>query len=126
MAAEAQSSSLTLKFVGLKSDKGGIRILIAASPEAYADKAAPAALVTIAAKLDGPTTTVNGLAPGHYAVKAFHDLNSDGQLNFNAMGIPKEPIAFSNNARAMVGPPAWRDVVFDLKPGKNALVMKID
>lgn len=47
------------------------------------------------------------LAPGDYAVKAFHDVNGDGQMNTNPFGIPVEPYAFSNNAVGNMGPAGW-------------------
>ena len=46
----------------------------------------------------------SGVAPGQYAVRLFHDVNGDGQLNTNPFGIPTEPFAFSNNARGRFGP----------------------
>lgn len=47
------------------------------------------------------------LPAGDYAVKAFHDVNGDGQMNTNPFGIPLEPYAFSNNAPANMGPATW-------------------
>jgi uncharacterized protein (DUF2141 family) len=40
-------------------------------------------------------------------VKAFHDVNDDGKMNLNPFGVPIEPVAFSNNAPANMGPAGW-------------------
>lgn len=55
-----------------------------------------------------------GLAPGQYAATAFHDLDSNGKLNANLMGLPTEPYGFSNNARGSFGPPAFKDAAITL------------
>jgi uncharacterized protein (DUF2141 family) len=50
---------------------------------------------------------------GTYAIVAVHDVNSNGKLDFNALGIPKEAIGASNNARKKFGPPDYKDAKFD-------------
>jgi len=51
--------------------------------------------------------TFENLPAGDYAVKAFHDLNGDGEMNTNPFGMPVEPYAFSNNAVGNMGPARW-------------------
>ncbi|MDH3653436.1 MAG: DUF2141 domain-containing protein [Myxococcales bacterium] len=53
-----------------------------------------------------------GIPAGSYAISAFHDLDSDNQLNRKIFGIPSEPYCASRNARRAFGPPRWRDAVF--------------
>lgn len=43
---------------------------------------------------------------GEYALLAYHDINNNGKLDTNFLGIPKEPFAFSNNAKGFLGLPA--------------------
>ena len=43
-----------------------------------------------------------------------HDENGNGELDANFVGIPREPWAFSNNARGNFGPPTWEDTKFEL------------
>ena len=43
----------------------------------------------------------SGIAPGTYAVSVFHDENSNGKLDTNFMGIPREGVGASNNAKAI-------------------------
>ena len=42
----------------------------------------------------------------------FYDANNNGKLDTNFIGIPKEPVALSNNARPKFGPPKYKDAVF--------------
>lgn len=51
--------------------------------------------------------TFRGLPAGDYAMRAFHDVNGDGEMNTNPFGMPTEPYAFSNNARGNMGPASW-------------------
>jgi uncharacterized protein (DUF2141 family) len=53
-----------------------------------------------------------GLPPGDYAVKTFHDVNGDGRMNTNPFGMPTEPYAFSNNAVGNMGPASWERARF--------------
>lgn len=62
---------------------------------------------------------IEGLAPGQYAVRLFHDVDGNGELNTNPFGIPTEPFAFSNNARGRFGPASWADAAFTLNAGDN-------
>jgi len=41
---------------------------------------------------------------GKYAVSVFHDENSNGKLDTNFLGIPREGVGASNNAKGHFGP----------------------
>ncbi|NJL41881.1 MAG: DUF2141 domain-containing protein, partial [Leptolyngbyaceae cyanobacterium SM1_4_3] len=45
---------------------------------------------------------------GFYAASVHHDENMDGELNCNALGIPKEGIGFSGNPRIWKGVPPFQ------------------
>lgn len=54
------------------------------------------------------------LEPGTYAVMVFLDENSNGKFDRNWIGIPKEKVAVSNNAKGSVGPPSYSDAKFEI------------
>jgi len=56
-----------------------------------------------------------GIPAGKFAIAVFQDENSDGQLNKNMVGAPKEPYGFSKNVYGMFGPPDFEDVAFDVE-----------
>lgn len=56
--------------------------------------------------------TFNDLPSGEYAFSIFHDINDNGELDTNLLGIPKEPWGFSNNARGTFGPPDFEAASF--------------
>jgi len=58
--------------------------------------------------------SMDGLAPGTYAIKAFHDINGNGELDTNLVGIPTEPYGFSNGQAGRFGPPSFEAASFEL------------
>ncbi|MCP4053769.1 MAG: DUF2141 domain-containing protein [Mesoflavibacter sp.] len=66
------------------------------------------------------------LPTGIYAIKAYHDENSNGQLDKRAMGMPKERYGFSNNARGFLGLPGYEETTFELQSSgkKLSIILK--
>jgi len=54
-----------------------------------------------------------------------HDLNGNGELDTNFVGLPQEPYGFSNNATANFGPPKWNDIRFQLD-GNNQQIIDLN
>jgi uncharacterized protein (DUF2141 family) len=44
---------------------------------------------------------------GDYGIAAFHDENSNGKMDKNLLGIPKETYGFSNNLTVILRAPKW-------------------
>ena len=61
------------------------------------------------------------VAPGDYAVSVFHDENSNGKLDRNFMGMPKEGVGKSNDAAGHFGPPKYDDARFSYKGGQQCV-----
>ncbi len=57
------------------------------------------------------------LDSGLYAVVVYHDVNEDGRLNRTAVGLPKEPYAFSNGIRPKLKRPSFDEAAVVLTPG---------
>jgi uncharacterized protein (DUF2141 family) len=65
------------------------------------------------------------LPPGEYAAVAFQDVNGNGKLDKNFLGIPREPYGFSNSARGSAGPPKFSAAAVTLNPdGTTTIVLK--
>lgn len=71
--------------------------------------------------INGNTTilSIPNVPIGEYAISLFHDVNKNLQIDKNMFGIPKEGFAFSNNATANFGPPAWNDAKFAVVANKK-------
>jgi uncharacterized protein (DUF2141 family) len=64
------------------------------------------------AKLGETRVTVANLPAGRYAVQAFLDENSNGEVDRGWFGIPKEGVGFSNDAKIRLSPPKFAEAVF--------------
>jgi uncharacterized protein (DUF2141 family) len=115
-AAIAQGT-LNVEVVLNKPEAGGqLMMLFCPSKEAY-DK--DEGCVPRIVKADGRTVrvTFTDVRPGTYAVKVFHDINSDRKLNTNWVGWPQEPYGFSNDAPVNMGPPSFKAAAVAVKDG---------
>jgi uncharacterized protein (DUF2141 family) len=70
--------------------------------------------------------TINELPYGEYAIKLYHDENSDGEFNSNFLGIPTEDYGFSNNATGTFGPADYADTKFLFEQSKMTMNISID
>ena len=104
----AAAADLEIVLRGLKSAEGEARIAV---HKRVADVAFPQGGVvaaTIRPAREGEIRVVfTDLAPGEYAVAAFHDADGDGKLARNIVGMPTEGFGFSNGATGFMGPPSF-------------------
>ncbi|MEI6651854.1 MAG: DUF2141 domain-containing protein [Chlorobiaceae bacterium] len=68
----------------------------------------------------------NNIPYGTYAVSIMHDENSNGKLETNFFGIPKEGVGVSNNPKIGMGGPKFKDSEFilDTKQLELTVAMK--
>lgn len=126
--AEELTGILTVEISGLKDATGNVYIAVYDSDSTWlSDETVLSKKVAIAETLDGDLVRTELQLPlGQYALSVFYDKDNDGALNTNFIGMPKEPIALSNNAVAKFGPPKFADAVFtlDAEPIIQRIVMK--
>jgi len=114
-AAEPDKGTITVKLTGFDSDKGVAMLALFDDADAFptkAERARKTLRVPIANKQ--VVTAFQAVPHGTYAISVFHDENGNGQLDSNFLGIPKEPLGSSNNAKGRMGPPKWQDAKFPL------------
>ena len=61
--------------------------------------------------------TLHGVAPGRYAVSAYHDEDGDGKRGADLFGRPTEGYGFSNGARGRLGPPDFAAAAIEVGGG---------
>lgn len=111
----------TLQFVGLKSGGGELMIAAYGSAETFFKK--PAWSQTIKVDKETMTVPVCNLDAAEVAVTAFQDMNSNGKLDSNPMGIPSEPYA-SSGKPAMFSAPTWNDTKVAFATATQPIVIK--
>jgi uncharacterized protein (DUF2141 family) len=66
------------------------------------------------------TVTFENIAPGPWAVAAFHDKNKSGAMDKTFIGTPTEPYALSNKATEHMIP-TLKDAIVKIKSGDNEI-----
>ena len=103
---------------GLRSGKGQVMCALYSSADGYPRDGNKAMAYSSSTILNGHgECKFTGIRPGKYAVSVFHDENSNGKLDANFMGIPKEGVGASNNAKGHFGPPMFEDAAFQFPGG---------
>ena len=107
--------SLELEVTNFEESKGQLIISVFEKPEDFPIEGKEFKKIVVD-KLDLEGTKINIELPhGDYAIALLHDLNLDGECNFNFIGIPTEAYGFSQNVRPIVSAPDFEETMFHLK-----------
>jgi uncharacterized protein (DUF2141 family) len=125
LRADELPGILIVEITGLKDAAGNVYIAVYDSDASWlGEDAVQTREVAIDDALDGDVVRTEMQLPmGEYALSVFHDKDGDGELTTNFIGMPKEPIAVSNNAVARFGPPDYNDAQFVL--GAEPLIQRM-
>ncbi|KAF2332633.1 DUF2141 domain-containing protein [Flavobacterium daemonense] len=108
----AQNVKLTVAVSGLKNDTGVVKVGLYNSDGTFLKTTYKSLASEI--KNNQAIVTFEDLPAGEYAISTYHDENTNGKLDRNAMGIPSEEYAASNNAKGFMGPPLYADAKFNV------------
>ncbi len=109
----ADSHTLTVQVQGIRSSKGEIEAALYNQPQGFPAKPDKAMMRRrVSPSGDRVEIEFTQLPSGTYAISVYHDANGNGKLDTNLIGMPKEPVAVSNNAKGKLGPPSFKDAQF--------------
>lgn len=110
----AQAADLELDLQGLSGGTGQVLVAVFGA-EGWLRQPIAVTRQDAAAQRGGALRLMLKEVPeGVVGVSVIHDLNGNGRLDMNAMGMPQEPTAFSNNAVGQFGPPRFEQASFEL------------
>lgn len=66
--------------------------------------------------------TIENLPAGRYAVRYYHDENTNGKMETNLVGKPTEGYGFSNNVIGRFGPPPFEKWLFKIDGDKKIVL----
>ncbi len=116
MQSYAQSENkvdLTLEFEATEFGGGSILFALFNSEDSHMENNYKAASSSFK---DGKTKIViENLPKGFYSFSYYHDVNSNGELDKNMVGIPKEPYGFSNGQKGNFGQPNFQESKIEIK-----------
>lgn len=119
-----KSGNLIIKFTGGDSDNGLIMISLNNSNDGYNNNQ-PYKTGGAPVKNGKSEYVFENIPFGEYAVKCFHDENSNDEMDTNLLGIPKESYGFSNNARGSFGPASYEDAKFLFSKDSQVITIQI-
>ena len=125
--ATPQEGLIHVEVVGLRNSKGQVFCALYASSEGFpkdSQKAIRRDSSSISEKK--VVCEFSGIKPGTYAVSVFHDENSNGKLDTNFLGIPREGVGASNDARGHMGPPKFDAAQFQFSGSRLNLKITIN
>ncbi len=113
---------LVIHVEGIKEIKGHLRVAVFNNQKGFPSNSS-FALKKLAIPVTASSQTVifSQLKSELIATGVLHDINSNGRLDKSIIGIPKEPIAVSNNVRIKRGPPSFKDSTFQMKCPKTEI-----
>lgn len=114
---------------GLHSNKGQMLCALYSSAQAEAfPKKADKAVARLTAQIAERRAVCDfsGVAPGTYAVSVVHDENSNGKLDTNFIGMPREGVGASNDAKGHMGPPKFSAASFRYEGGRLDLKIHVN
>ncbi len=104
---------LIVDVVGGKANTGSIILSLFSSENNFLKSPVRSQTKTVN-QLGGASFELTDLVPGIYAISVVYDEDENGELNTGLMGIPKELVGFSNNAKGMFGPPKFEKAAIDV------------
>jgi uncharacterized protein (DUF2141 family) len=119
------SNQIHVQIDGLRSDKGQLVCALITSDMWLAKKDQAVARSKSDIQHGQAVCDFPGVAPATLAVSVFHDENSNGRLDRNFLGMPKEGVGVSNNAAGHFGPPKFADMAFAYQGGRLDLKITV-
>lgn len=109
---------LIVKISNVKELRGEMKIALYNDKTSFDKQENPIATAQIPVDKNTIEVKFENLSPSKdYALAVHHDANSNGKIDTNLLGIPKEGFCFSNNAMGSFGPPSYEDCKFEIKTG---------
>ena len=127
VSGQLSAADLTVEVRGIQSADGQVFVAVHGSEakDEFPSGAGVVAGLNEPAQVGTMRFVVRDLAPGQYAVAAFHDENGNDELDTNLLGVPSEAYGFSNDASATFGPPSFKAAAFTVgeEPAVAALTL---
>lgn len=112
LSAAAQATELRVDVMGLRSGDGKIHLAVYDNAEDFPMGDRRLFETVVEAAADKVQIVLPDMAPGTYAIAAYHDENDNNGFDKGLFGVPLEGYAFSNDAAVFFGPPDFQDAAF--------------
>ena len=127
VATSVLAAELAIEVRGVRSGDGRLFVAVHGAQTSATFPAGDGAVAGFHRRARAGTLrfVLRDLAPGRYAVNAFHDENDNGELDTNIVGIPSEGYGFANNPGAAFGPPDFEAAAVTVGDTSEAAVLTL-
>jgi uncharacterized protein (DUF2141 family) len=112
--AFAQCPGIHVRVLNIRNSAGTVDCALFESPVGFPVEVLRSATNVMLIKVRNTQARCDfaDIPPGTYALVVIHDENDNGKLDTNWAGIPTEGYGFSNDAKALLGAPAFSAASF--------------
>ncbi len=117
----ASAETLEVSLQGVQHGRGTLHVDLFNEPDSFRKEARALRVVQVPARPGTVQVEFRDLAPGRYAVMAYHDEDGNGELNRRFGMFPLEGYGLSGNPQ-VIGPPGFRDSAFHVSSGQETRI----
>lgn len=121
----AGQHDIHLRVEGVEATEGEILVAVYSDKDAFLKTEGVYRAASASAFRGITELIIEDLPEGDYALAIFHDKNSNQKMDKNWVGIPKEPLGFSNAKLKTFGPPSFEDCRIRLR-GDEAITIELE
>lgn len=126
MAFSQSKGKLTISINNIEKTAGSLYVALYNVAETFLDEGVnPYGKIIPVTKSSSLTVAFDDLPFGDYAIAVYHDLNDNGKLDKNVLGIPTEPYAFSNNPAVKWRSPSFAEARIAVKESQKNISVKL-
>jgi uncharacterized protein (DUF2141 family) len=122
ISLNAWAEDLTVEVQHVTPNGGPVMVAVYDKSEDFPSPQKGLAGQAVGAQGESAEAIFHGLAPGRYAVAVYQDLNRNGRLDKNFLGLPTEPYGFSRDARGSLGPPSFDAAAVDIPATAKVII----
>lgn len=126
MAKAPENTDVVVQVSNLERGRGSVNVALFRTAKDFTDNPYKTLRQQVKTGQSGASLTFKNVSPGTYAIAVYQDLNENGELDTNFVGIPKEPYGFSNNYRPTMSSPSFEKAKFKLNGEKVVQQIKIE
>ncbi|BBN80794.1 hypothetical protein PA25_07790 [Pseudoalteromonas sp. A25] len=117
------AKDLTVTVSGINEIKGAVNVAVYNSAQSLKRYQAWRTM-TIPATARSVSVVLPDVPDGEYGFMVYHDVDSNGKLGRNFIGIPNEPYGFSNDPRLM-GPPNFEQLAIKVTQNRTNVALTL-
>jgi uncharacterized protein (DUF2141 family) len=119
------TGTLQIEVANIRDTRGAIRIGIYNNAADFPDEKKVFLNRVLTPQKGTMTLEIPDLPHGDYAIAIYHDLNGNGRLDKNMLGVPTEPYGFSGSAKGKWSAPRFVETSFSFPQTHQQLTVSL-